>query len=519
LSLLALTITVIFVYNYIIILGHPDVIIKTTNMKTGKPKTMKKTRLLLALLLTLVLICSVTATPTFALSDSDEGTAASMATAAAEIDGFAYADATEPIPSVRAADTQATETAITVAWDANGGTAVSPLTRSAIVGQPIGTLPTTTRTGYSLNGWYTQQSGGTKITTDTAVANESNLTWYAQWTPNRYTLKLNINGGKMGCITPTKLCIYGDKVGSLPTPTKDRSYFQGWYTATTGGTKMTENSIFDKAQTTTLYARWKKATKLKLIFNTYGGTVSVASKSYTYDTKISKLPIPSRPRYDFMGWYTAPNPAGGTRVANGSRAGSQKTELQLYARWAPHQYFQHDGRWGGRRYVSSIAGSGCAPSTMSMVVYTLKGKGVTPLTAANYSIRKGYRTSAPGKTRMPFFVNFPKAYGIKSTPIYSGGNLRNVSAAKAKPYHDRATAAVKAGNWVVCFMGPGQWTHVGHFVLWYDIEGNRALVRDPNGRIAAKTRNTISKLQSQVIRYWIIEVPDANKLRPPKPKQ
>ncbi|MBQ4429424.1 MAG: InlB B-repeat-containing protein [Clostridia bacterium] len=46
------------------------------------------------------------------------------------------------------------------------------------------TLPTPTRSGYTFKGWYTESSGGTKITANTIVQNGNNHTLYAQWIKN-----------------------------------------------------------------------------------------------------------------------------------------------------------------------------------------------------------------------------------------------------------------------------------------------------------------------------------------------
>ncbi len=51
---------------------------------------------------------------------------------------------------------------------------------SVTAGQPIGTLPTTTRTGYAFDGWFTSASGGTKVTSSHTPTND--MTLYAQWT-------------------------------------------------------------------------------------------------------------------------------------------------------------------------------------------------------------------------------------------------------------------------------------------------------------------------------------------------
>ncbi len=66
-------------------------------------------------------------------------------------------------------------------FDANGGT-VSPVNKSVAVNEAYGTLPTPTRTGYTFNGWYTEKTGGTKVTASTVCKTASNHTLYAQWT-------------------------------------------------------------------------------------------------------------------------------------------------------------------------------------------------------------------------------------------------------------------------------------------------------------------------------------------------
>ena len=66
----------------------------------------------------------------------------------------------------------------TVTFNSQGGTAVS--SRTVTSGGTIDPLPTTTREGYTFDGWYTAASGGTKLTTSTKIT--SNKTYYAHWT-------------------------------------------------------------------------------------------------------------------------------------------------------------------------------------------------------------------------------------------------------------------------------------------------------------------------------------------------
>ena len=70
---------------------------------------------------------------------------------------------------------------VEIKWDANGGKIGSKkiVTTTVKKGSKIGTLQKATRTGYTLKGWYTKKTGGTKITKDTKP--KKSVTYYAQW--------------------------------------------------------------------------------------------------------------------------------------------------------------------------------------------------------------------------------------------------------------------------------------------------------------------------------------------------
>ena len=67
-----------------------------------------------------------------------------------------------------------------------------------------------------------------------------------------YTVSFNANGGS---VTPASAQTGADgKLSSLPTPTREGYTFDGWYTAKTGGEKITTNYGF--SADTTIYAQW-----------------------------------------------------------------------------------------------------------------------------------------------------------------------------------------------------------------------------------------------------------------------
>ena len=95
-------------------------------------------------------------------------------------------------------------TEFTITFDGNGGTlSVGSMTTT---NQKLASLPSASRSGsYSFDGWYTDKSGGTKITTNTVFS--ANTTVYAHWTytggggggynppVTYYTLRFETGGG------------------------------------------------------------------------------------------------------------------------------------------------------------------------------------------------------------------------------------------------------------------------------------------------------------------------------------
>ncbi len=71
----------------------------------------------------------------------------------------------------------------TISFDANGGIGLSQNIRGVTEGAALGELPSVTRPGYTLTGWYTAKTGGTAVTKDTVIT--SNMTVYAQWKANQ----------------------------------------------------------------------------------------------------------------------------------------------------------------------------------------------------------------------------------------------------------------------------------------------------------------------------------------------
>ncbi|MBQ3288866.1 MAG: InlB B-repeat-containing protein [Kiritimatiellae bacterium] len=199
-------------------------------------------------------------------------------------------------------------------------------------GGTYGTLATPTRTGYTFDGWYTQPDGGGNRVTGSSAMSPVSTVLYSNWQTNAYTVSFNANGGSVG--TSSKSVTYGSAYGDLPTPTRTGYAFGGWYTAASGGTKVTSATTVTATANHTLYAHWT-ANSYTVTFNANGGTTPTPSKSVTYDSTYGTLPTPTWTGHTFKSWYTAVS--GGNQVTSATKVTTASNHT-VYAHWDINKY-------------------------------------------------------------------------------------------------------------------------------------------------------------------------------------
>ena len=133
------------------------------------------------------------------------------------------------------------------------------------VGQTVtinATLATITGHGVSWTNWTSSNTNllannSIKNATITMPAGNVTLTANASASANGYTVKFNANGGNVA--TTSKTVTYNSTYGDLPTPSKTGHNFEGWYTATSGGTQITKDTKVTITAEQTLFAHWNTA--------------------------------------------------------------------------------------------------------------------------------------------------------------------------------------------------------------------------------------------------------------------
>ena len=210
--------------------------------------------------------------------------------------------------------------------DANGGIC-SVSYKDISANTAIGTLPVPTRNGYTFNGWYTAAESGVSISESTRYDFNGNTTVYAHWTPNKYRLTLEPNGGT--ATVPYKDITFDTVIGTLTPPTRDGYTFDGWYSAAEGGNPIRETMRYNADFNVTIYAHWKPNT-YRLTLNPNGGTTTAPYKDIVFDTTIGTLTAPTRTGYTFAGWYSAAE--GGNPIRETMRYNAP-FDVTIYAHW------------------------------------------------------------------------------------------------------------------------------------------------------------------------------------------
>lgn len=211
--------------------------------------------------------------------------------------------------------------------------------------------------GYRFDGWYTAPNGGNKYDFNTPLTN--NVTVYAHWIGNGYTVRFTGNGATGGN-TPDQAFQYNigqnlHRNGFV----RDGYTFTGWKRADNqqayGDGQWVTNLTTQPNGIVTMVAQWS-ANEAHIRYNpnppagkTTGGQGTPNWDGHTGDTPTIGQNGWTIDGYTFAGWATSPD-GSGARYAPGARWTANGT-LTLYAQWTPGQAsltYDGNGATGGK---------------------------------------------------------------------------------------------------------------------------------------------------------------------------
>ena len=235
-----------------------------------------------------------------------------------------------------------------VTMQTNGGTIAPGREIKSYTGGTSLTLPgggDITREGYTFEGWYEDSSFSGSPVTEITGSDTGDKIFYAKWSANIYTVKLETNGGKIadGKDVTDYTCGTGAALPGAGDITRGGYTFEGWYEGIDfSGAPVTEISRTDTGDKT-FYAKWKQNTVPVTPAQTEhndtnhdntnhdnsgdtkesSGTAPVSYPALTFDTcggssikavrawKGHMINLsgyrPTREGYEFSGWYADRN--------------------------------------------------------------------------------------------------------------------------------------------------------------------------------------------------------------------
>jgi uncharacterized repeat protein (TIGR02543 family) len=214
----------------------------------------------------------------------------------------------------------------TVTFETNGGNTIPSITGN--YGDSMNATNNPEKEGYTFNGWYADAEL-MQVTTVVNTIPAENLTFYAKWSINQYTMTFNTNGGNS---IQTQTNDFNATL-NVPNATKVGHSFEGWF----GNIELTGAFVLTTmpAENLNLYAKWT-INQYTISFVTNGGN-TIPSITGDYGDPVSELNDPIREGYIFSDWYTD---AGLTQVASVPNS-IPSQNLTLYAGWITDT----DGVW------------------------------------------------------------------------------------------------------------------------------------------------------------------------------
>lgn len=188
-----------------------------------------------------------------------------------------------------------------VKFDANGGSSLSSSSKTVTDNSVIGTLPTVNRSGYTFLGWYTQKSGGAKVSTTTIIRGSQTL--YAHWQmtpPGSVSIKVKLKSANSVVISWN--AVSGAQGYMIYRSNSENGTFTHHKTITSGSTVSYEHKKLHGGRTYYYKVRAYKMSGTKQIFGGYSKAVGKKVKGSLGKTNLKKPVINKKTKMLTLTW-------------------------------------------------------------------------------------------------------------------------------------------------------------------------------------------------------------------------
>lgn len=223
-------------------------------------------------------------------------------------------------------------------------------------------LPNVETVGFTFLGWYDSPSGGTKVgNANSEYIPSRDITLYAHWQRNSYTLTINPNGGSWNGKTDNSLVTQEFNttitVGN-PIPPTD-------YTVTLKPQNNTDDIVMNADR---VFSGWIKDGPGVLNGTSYTFKAGNEMLTAEYTTKAIVLPAVQTAGWNFLGWFDSAS--GGSKVADAGEQYIPDGNTILYGHWERIQYTAIFNGNGGTNGESITKGYGLELGTLPVSTRT-----------------------------------------------------------------------------------------------------------------------------------------------------
>lgn len=184
-----------------------------------------------------------------------------------------------------------------------------------------------TTADYSFAGYWSEKTGGRQYKNGDEFDVLTNLTLYARWIPNKFTLNYNYNVPSGASSTLTGADVKNKSIsysgegtnvyGTLPTPCCTGYTFDGWYTEAAGGEKVDAATTYMDVNEKTIYAHWTALNNtinynVETVYPSWagdkshiGGTVNITSEVVSGNNAPIGATATAADGFVFDGWYSS----------------------------------------------------------------------------------------------------------------------------------------------------------------------------------------------------------------------
>ena len=229
---------------------------------------------------------------------------------------------------------------VTINFDSNGGIGsmsginVEPYAYNGVLQNNILKDNLYTRENYTFIGWNTKADGtGIFYKENSYIQTAENITLYAQWLENKYTITFNSNDGSNSEVNQSIAELIETKLNEN-TFIREGYTFIGWNTKADGtGDFYSDEDRITVSDDLVLYAQWK-SDKYTVMFDANGGMFTEKQSTIIVsdwdDSKLNTMEKPTREGYKFIGFFTAEGTSIESYIAE---AGIDREGLIFYAKW------------------------------------------------------------------------------------------------------------------------------------------------------------------------------------------